>query len=113
LICNSTSIVALSHQILESIEGNLVSHVVEIYLQLPTANSQITLCKLIRNVPAQCTIFSPFLDKRMEEAKTIKKSFEWLWMDTAFIEILAIDRVNQEGNIQIILKSFCRFICDF
>jgi hypothetical protein len=49
----------------------------------------------------------------MEEAKTINKSFERLWMDTAFIEILAIDRVNQEGNIQIILKSFCRFICDF
>ena len=51
-ISHSSSIIALSYQIFESLKRQSIVHVVNIKFDLSTADSQITLSELIGNCPA-------------------------------------------------------------
>lgn len=52
LVSDSSSIIALSDEILQGIERYLIVHVVKVYLELSAADSQVTLGELIGDVPA-------------------------------------------------------------
>jgi hypothetical protein len=70
VIRHTTSVVALSYQILQSWEGDLLILAHEC-LQLPSRDAQIGFVEFIGNVPAKSAVLPPFLDDCVEERQSI------------------------------------------
>ena len=52
LISNSSTIVAFSDEIVEGIKGNVIVHVVNVYLDLTATDSQVAFSEFIGYIPA-------------------------------------------------------------
>lgn len=110
LISHSPSIITLSDEILQGVERYLVVHVVKVDLELPAADSQVTLSKFIGNVPSQSSVLPSFLDESVEEAKTVDQLLERLGMEATFVKFLIADWIDEERHQQVVLQAFSRFI---
>lgn len=52
LISNSSSIITFSDEIFQGVKGYLITHVINIYLELSAADSEVAFSELIGYVPS-------------------------------------------------------------
>jgi hypothetical protein len=76
LVSDPTTIIALSYQIAQGFEGHGITHVIDVDLELPTADTQVALCELVGDVPSQRAVLSSFLNQCVEEAETEEQPLE-------------------------------------
>jgi len=98
LISDSSSVVALSYQIFESIEGKAILHIIDVYLELLAADSKVVFSKLVGDIPTKGSILSSLLDQCMEEAQTEYQLFEVFRMKRCLVKFLVAYRITEEGN---------------
>jgi hypothetical protein len=113
LISDSTSIVALSYEILQGSQRQFILHAIQIDAELPATYSQVAFCEFVADIPAQGSEFTALLHESVEKAETKEQSLEGGGMQTGLEELFSRYWVRQEGNHQIVLESFCGLIGHF
>ncbi len=73
IICHPAPVVDLSSKIVQHLIGHILVFIQQ-HFQLPLADPQILIGKLIGNVPPNGAEFSPVLDDGMEEAEAEKQT---------------------------------------
>ncbi len=62
LVSDSAAVIALGYEVTQGLEGQGVTHIVNVYLQLSAADAQVALSELIGYVPPQWPVLPTFLN---------------------------------------------------
>jgi len=101
IICDSTSIVAFTSKIVNSIKRNSVWVFIDKQVKLKGTNSKIWLVELILDVPSQWTVKLSLLNVSMEETETEKHLSECFWNSTWLKPFSIWDRISRVWTKQI------------
>lgn len=112
VVCDFTTIVALTSQILECIEGSLIWVLVEEDTELSDWDTKIVVVELVRDVPAERAELSSLLNNGVEESKTKDHLAEFSGLYAVIEEVLHVrNRIEQERTVQVSFKTFGRLVC--
>ena len=110
VVCDSSSVVTLSSQVVQGVKRNLLWVFVDEDDQLTSTDSEVRLVELILNVPSKRSKQSSLLDECMEETETEQELAEYLGMTTRFKPCLVTDWVGCVRTKQVCLQAHWRLI---